>query len=351
MEPEKLPENIEELIEEKVEKRVQEELERRESQTKAENNDNHISRRRFIKKAGVGALGLGALSLLPSASALDVRSSTGLEVFDDGNEFLQVQSDEIDVLGGADLDLNSNNIKNVNQLNGQDADNLGVTDHSNLSNVTSGQHHSRYTDSEAVSAGESAGFTDMGDYSTNGSRDFLGNGDGRVLVTYTDGSGNPDNMVLNFGDDYSGGVNIRGTLDNNGNRVATQNWVENSATASNADTVDSKHAEALGLTLRPSTSVNQANGMFSVASDYEGDLLAPSGTFDIYSGVINPNFGDDTLNAEGEVKIYWEDGTTTTLQITADDRILVLPQCRNVDKITIYNANDSMAVDHNIIYR
>lgn len=136
---------LEELIEKKVEERLQERLD----EQPAKGSESKISRRNFLKKAGFGALGFGALSLLPSASALDVRSSSGLEVFDDGNEYLQVQNGEVDVLGGASLDLNSNNIKNVNQLNGQDADDLGgVSDHSNLSNVTAGQHRS---DSNIVS--------------------------------------------------------------------------------------------------------------------------------------------------------------------------------------------------------
>lgn len=80
MKEEEIREIIEQEVEQRVEKRVQEELEKRgvKEKTKSEvrNSDSKISRRQFLKKAGLGAAGLGALSILPSASALDIKDET-----------------------------------------------------------------------------------------------------------------------------------------------------------------------------------------------------------------------------------------------------------------------------------
>lgn len=43
-----------------------------------------------------------------------------------------------------EIDFHDNNLTGINQINGQDVDSLGgVSDHSNLSNVKSDQHHNQ----------------------------------------------------------------------------------------------------------------------------------------------------------------------------------------------------------------
>lgn len=110
---------LEELIEKKVDKkisRVQDREDKNQSPPRIKNDS--ISRRKFLKSMSIGVAGLGALSLLPSVSAFNIRSSDGLEVWSSGNENFEVKNGDVSVLGGAALDLNSNNIINVNQLNG-----------------------------------------------------------------------------------------------------------------------------------------------------------------------------------------------------------------------------------------
>jgi hypothetical protein len=169
IEDEEKSEKLNRLIEQKVEEKIEKKFKQRQKDEETVEEDEEVSRRGFLKKIGAGALGLGALSISP-ISAYDIKSSHGLEVWSEGNQHMEVYNGEIDLL--------NNNLTGVNQINGQDADNLGVSDHSNLSNVQSDQHHSqnhdnsdhtttylpaakynpeddthsRYSDSEAVSA-------------------------------------------------------------------------------------------------------------------------------------------------------------------------------------------------------
>ena len=55
----------------------------------------NISRRAFIKKAGLSVAGLGALSMFPSTSALNIRTSNSLNYFgnDQSNPNFSVQPD------------------------------------------------------------------------------------------------------------------------------------------------------------------------------------------------------------------------------------------------------------------
>lgn len=283
-----------------------------ESENSEEQEDEQVSRRDFLKKLGAGAAGIGALSL-PGVSAFDIKSSDGLEVFESGTKYLDVQpggpvevnNTGLTITGSAsttsknsELYLKSNDPQiefyDTNESSGnpgrrywfhqnsgkfyllQDrsddggwnsphpftVETDGVVDFgftptasgaslatqnwvSGTHSSNSSAHHSRYTDSEAVSAGQNAGFTDMGNYSTNGSRDLKGNGGGRLFVTYTDGSGNPDRVVMNYSTDYPNGVEIKGNLTNNGNTVLTT-ADEGSGNGLNADKVDGKDVDEIG---------------------------------------------------------------------------------------------------------
>lgn len=81
---ERIKEEIIELFEndqefrEKIEKKVEESS----SEAPGEEEDNGMSRRKFLKKAGLGAAGLSAASFLPSAAGLRVTSGNGIELFD-----------------------------------------------------------------------------------------------------------------------------------------------------------------------------------------------------------------------------------------------------------------------------
>jgi len=74
-------EEMEEQLEKIIDRKVEERLKERTENNKIEDNQERISRRSFLRKLGTGAIGLGALSLLPS-SAMNIKSSDGLEVWD-----------------------------------------------------------------------------------------------------------------------------------------------------------------------------------------------------------------------------------------------------------------------------
>ncbi len=60
-------------------------------EVKKEKKSSEIGRRSFLRKLGAGAIGIGIFSL-PSVSALDIKSSTGLEVFSGNKKYLDVES-------------------------------------------------------------------------------------------------------------------------------------------------------------------------------------------------------------------------------------------------------------------
>lgn len=64
-------ERIERIVERKVEERLEKENKNEENAQSEEN----ISRRDFLKQLGAGAAGLGLISMLPSASALNFRTN------------------------------------------------------------------------------------------------------------------------------------------------------------------------------------------------------------------------------------------------------------------------------------
>jgi len=137
-------ERLEKIIEQKVEEKTQK-LERQNQKLKKEiqnlkpssnniaNFDNkvsnrNISRRQFLKKTGLGTAGLLALGLAP-VSALNIKSDS-FSVSTDSDtegltENLAVDTDSGVEILNANLDMNNNDIEEVNQINGQDAEELG----------------------------------------------------------------------------------------------------------------------------------------------------------------------------------------------------------------------------------
>ena len=116
---EALEERIKEL-EQKIEQNNQQTDQRQKSQQKSK----HISRRQFLKKAGLGTIGIGALSLSP-ASALDIKSDNlSVHTSPDGSpttEGLTVDENQKITIPNGDLDLNDNNLLNVTKINGKPA--------------------------------------------------------------------------------------------------------------------------------------------------------------------------------------------------------------------------------------
>ena len=136
VERQNLPKNLEKIIEEKVEERTHElekELEKVKQKEKEESDittkdksSSGLDRREFLKKSGLGALGLGAL--LSPVSALSVKDSS-FDVFtgtssSDLTNYLSVGQGGPVNIQNTSLELNNQNINGVNQLNGQDADSL-----------------------------------------------------------------------------------------------------------------------------------------------------------------------------------------------------------------------------------
>jgi len=141
---------------------------------KPENKDSKkISRREFLKKAGIGAIGLGALSLSP-ASALNIKDAD-LDIYtgtskNDLQKYFSVNQGGPVSIQNTNLDLNSNSLMNVNEINGTEVSSLGgssiqsssdVNHNSTQGGTDSDAHHRRYTDSEARSAVNVDGVTQI----------------------------------------------------------------------------------------------------------------------------------------------------------------------------------------------
>jgi len=336
-------EKIEQLIEEKVEERVQEELAKREvntdKQINAEEKEEKVSRRDFLKKLGVGAVGLGALSL-PSASALNLRSNNLQFYGGDGETDVEFEVDSNgNITASNTLDMSDNKItglknpsnpqdaatynwvnKNYNNYTDSDAidainndsDHGSTASHNyfsgnygDLSNIPSTftpenhgntKHstnylpesdykpetdtHSKYTDNNAVSAGQDAGFTDMGDWGTNGSRELTVHGQ-RALVGFDGGR-----LAIGFDGDFTQTDIESGPLNINGNRVLTT-ADEGSGNGLNADKVD--NIDSTGF-----------------ARKYDGvQVPVYASLSDVPSGI---NKGEIIYN-DNDGSIYVEDGT------------------------------------------
>ena len=320
-------EELAEKIEELVEKKVQERLDQQKEEQKKE-SEQDVGRRKFLKKMGVGALGLGAAALIPSAGALDVRDSQGLNVYDSGSKYLDVSStgvnvqntdllergnriatrtwvnnnadvpsaDWADTAGGVqqlsngggirtgvtsagrfwmapydgssselynkeftfDPSVGQWNIEGTPQAGGQtiatrtwvNNNTTGFSgSHKDLTDVSSADHHTRYTDSEALSAVQSTNLDFGTNYLTftgmegSGNEYYLGDSNvpdanetsGIKIETQTNpGDGNPIFTVESSGGverlrvEHGGATDTVGNdLYERGNRVATRNWVNN----------------------------------------------------------------------------------------------------------------------------
>lgn len=98
-------EKIEELVEQKIEEKLDEKTEEKSEKKEEDKEDEQISRRGFLKKAGLGIAGIGALAMSP-ASALDLRSEN-FRFFNESSGGLQFEMES-----DGTLDLQGNQIKN-----------------------------------------------------------------------------------------------------------------------------------------------------------------------------------------------------------------------------------------------
>jgi hypothetical protein len=108
VEDEEKSRRLSEIIEQKVEQEVEERLGKQDN--KSDRGGRKLSRRGFLKKLGLGAAGIGAASLAPSAAAYDIRSDDALEVFSDGTKHFDVDPGGPVNINSADLELNGNQI-------------------------------------------------------------------------------------------------------------------------------------------------------------------------------------------------------------------------------------------------
>lgn len=92
VEDEEKAQKLEKLIEKKVDEKLgNKNMEEARDNNASDEDEEKVTRRKFLKKLGVGAAGFSALSILP-ASALDIRSSTGLTTYADGNNYFNVNT-------------------------------------------------------------------------------------------------------------------------------------------------------------------------------------------------------------------------------------------------------------------
>lgn len=123
-----LEKKVGDLIEKKIEEKIDQKLEEKENklenidetganndqdleQAQEEiNNSNKISRRSFLKKFGLGAIGFSAMTLTNPVKALDIRDSSGLNVHADGTEKLNVPATGAVQVNNVDLEIPDGNI-------------------------------------------------------------------------------------------------------------------------------------------------------------------------------------------------------------------------------------------------
>ena len=128
MTEEKTLEIKESELEALIEKKVEEKLGKSQGKVdpSQENSSSGLDRREFLKRSGLGALGLGAL--LSPVSALSVKDSS-FDVFtgtssSDLTNYLSVGQGGPVNIQNTSLDLNNQDINGVNQINGSDASSL-----------------------------------------------------------------------------------------------------------------------------------------------------------------------------------------------------------------------------------
>ena len=115
-----MPENSKiEALEQRI-KELEEKIEYSKSNNekedkKASTTSKDISRRDFLKKAGLGAAGLGALLSLPSATAFDVKSEN-FEVFTSNTGDASGLKNNLSVEKNGDINLHDNKLLNVSSI-------------------------------------------------------------------------------------------------------------------------------------------------------------------------------------------------------------------------------------------
>jgi hypothetical protein len=108
-----LEDRIKDIVED--ENKVEELKEAIEDDKQEETRDDSksISRRDFLKKFGMGTVSLGVLSMIPTVSGFDVRSTDGLEVYDSNGKYLDVNpGGPVEVLD-ADFEISGDGLKIV----------------------------------------------------------------------------------------------------------------------------------------------------------------------------------------------------------------------------------------------
>lgn len=175
-------EELEEIVDRKVKERVEKELGKKSSsQNQEQEGEPELSRRSFLKKLGAGTIGLGTLSLIPSASALNIRS------------------DSLSFYGGSGsgLDLNVDNSGNITSyglldINGNDIEDSGTTIwDSSSSHVPSSAVQSSGLDADTVDGQDASDIGGSVNQSTGSEGTFqgkalrlFGRGSNRLYVTY-----------------------------------------------------------------------------------------------------------------------------------------------------------------------
>ena len=115
---EKILERLEKLEEEKKNSKTEIKKLKTNKNIEREGQDKEkgMNRREFLKKAGLGTIGLGAMSLLPG-SALEVRDSDGFQIYDGtdtGTEALDVNVGGPVELKNTNFSVGSNKVKTDN---------------------------------------------------------------------------------------------------------------------------------------------------------------------------------------------------------------------------------------------
>lgn len=288
---------LKELIDERVEKRLKEE---KQKQRKTSDKEK-VSRRDFLKKLGAGALGLGALSL-PSVSAFDVRADS-FDVFtgtgeNDLTKYLGVSQGGPVNIQNTNLDLNNQNLQNVNQLNGQNVDNLGFSGnyndltnrgHGNSDHDTNFLAQSNYNPVSDVESGTLTGPLSFADESREKinlySSDYGFGVESSTLTLYS-------NQNIRFREGgYSGQNSAELDLTNQsmtigGDTVATRNWVNNNAGGDKITGTKNKSINSGSQYLTP----NAGNRWIVTYISGEG--------------------GGGSFPSPATVRLYYDDGTT-----------------------------------------
>lgn len=110
IENDSLEETLEKIVDQKVEEKLEEQNTKKEEKQDSEKDEKTLSRRSFLKKIGFGAAGLGAASLIPTASALKIKDSDGFQASSGNTEYLDVNPNGPVEVKNTNLSLASNDL-------------------------------------------------------------------------------------------------------------------------------------------------------------------------------------------------------------------------------------------------